>query len=239
MLQSLQYEVLKMDNRNKALLGLFLVGIAPTVSILVSFGTGEGLLGQIFWFISKLWMLGLPLFWRLKVDNLPISWSKPQDGGFKEALIIGGVFAIIMLAAWLVFGIDNVDSTEIKTSLEPVGLTVASTYIAAALFWIFGNSVLEEYVFRWFIVEKAEVVINGIWKTVFLSAGIFVIHHFIALFFLGFPLWINLMACLGLFVGGSAFSWLYIKYRSIWVPFITHAICDVVVFGIGYWILFA
>ncbi len=228
-----------MDNRNKALLGLFLVGIAPTVSILLSFGTSGGLLGQISWFVSKLWMLGLPLFWRLKVDKLPISWSKPQNGGFKEALIIGGAFAIIMLAAWLVFGIDNVDSTEFKTSLEPVGLTVASTYIAGALFWIFGNSVLEEYVFRWFIVEKAEVVINGMWKTVFLSAGIFVIHHFFALFFLGFPLWINLIACLGLFVGGSAFSWLYLKYRSIWVPFVTHAICDVVVFGIGYWILFA
>jgi len=228
-----------MDNRNKALLGLFLVGIAPTVSILLSFGTSGGLLGQISWFISKLWMLGLPLFWRLKVDKLPISWSKPQNGGFKEALIIGVVFAIIMIAAWLVFGINNIDSTEFKTSLEPVGLTVASTYIAGALFWIFGNSVLEEYVFRWFIVEKAEVVINGLWKTVFLSAGIFVIHHFIALFFLGFPLWINLLACLGLFVGGSAFSWLYLKYRSIWVPFVTHAICDVVVFGIGYWILFA
>ena len=228
-----------MDDRNKALLGLFLVGIAPTVSVLASFGTGEGLLGQISWFTSKLWMLGLPLIWRLRVDDLPISWSKPQNGGFKEALILGGLFAIIMLIAWVFFGIDNVDSTEFRAALEPFGLTVASTYIAGAIFWTFGNSVLEEYVFRWFIVEKAEAIIEGMWKTVFLSAGIFVMHHFFALYFLGFPMWLNLLACFGLFVGGSAFSWLYIRYRSIWVPFVTHAICDVVVFGVGYWILFA
>ena len=227
-----------MNDRNKALLGLFLVGIAPTVSILASFGTGEGLLGQISWFTSKLWMLGLPLIWRLKVDNLPISWSKPQNGGFTEAIIIGGIFAIIMLAAWIFFGIDNVDPTEFRTALEPFGLTIASTYIAAAMFWTFGNSVLEEYVFRWFIVEKAEVMIEGIWKTVFLSSSIFVMHHFFALYFLGFPLWLNLLACFGLFVGGSVFSWQYIRYRSIWVPFVTHAICDVVVFGVGFWILF-
>jgi membrane protease YdiL (CAAX protease family) len=218
-----------MDNKNKALLGLFLVGIAPTVSILASFGTGEGLLGQITWFTSKLWLLGLPLIWRLKVDKLPISWSKPQNGGFREALIIGGFFAVIMLVAWILFGIDNVDPSEMRSAVEPFGLTVASTYIAGAIFWTFGNSVL----------EKAEAVIDGMWKTVFLSAGIFVLHHFFALYFLGFPLWLNLLACFGLFVGGSTFCWQYMRYRSIWVPFVTHAICDVVVFGIGYWVLFA
>jgi membrane protease YdiL (CAAX protease family) len=49
----------------------------------------------------------------------------------------------------------------------------------------------------------------------------------------------NLLASLGLFVGGVAFSWQYVRYRSIWIPYITHAMCDVVVFGIGYVLLFA
>ena len=46
------------------------------------------------------------------------------------------------------------------------------------------------------------------------------------------------MGCLGLFIGGAAFSWLYVKYRSIWIPYITHAMCDVVVFAVGYVLLF-
>ena len=227
-----------MDNNRKAVLGLILVGLAPTASILASFGTGDGLLGQISWLCSKLWMLGLPLLWRIKIDKEPISWSKPQNGGFAVAVSLGVAMAAVMVVAWWLFGSPNVDRNEVINALEPFGLTVWSTYLAGAIFWTFGNSVLEEYVFRWFIVEKAEQVVNGLWNTVILSSGIFVIHHAIALYFLGFPLWMNAIACLGLFIGGSIFSWLYIKYRSIWIPYITHALCDIAVFGIGAIIIF-
>jgi membrane protease YdiL (CAAX protease family) len=118
-------------------------------------------------------------------------------------------------------------------------LTNVNTYIAAAIFWTVGNSVLEEYVFRWFIVEKGEAVFGQGWTAILVSAGFFVLHHTIALWFLGFSMSANLLASLGLFVGGVAFSWQYVRYRSIWVPYITHAMCDVVVFGIGYVLLFA
>jgi membrane protease YdiL (CAAX protease family) len=227
-----------MDDKRKALLGLILVGLAPTASILSSFGTGDGLLGQIAWFCSKLWMLGLPLLWRIKIDKKPISWSKPENGGFTIAIILGIAIAVVIVIAWWLFGAPNVDRNEVINALEPFGLTVWTTYLAGAIFWTFGNSVLEEYVFRWFIVEKAEHVVNGLWYTVLLSAGIFVIHHAFALYFLGFPLWMNAIACLGLFIGGSIFSWLYIKYRSIWIPYITHVLCDIAVFGIGAIIIF-
>ena len=78
----------------------------------------------------------------------------------------------------------------------------------------------------------------GIADWFFASAFVFVLHHFFALWFLGFSLSANLLACFGLFVGGAAFSWLYVRYRSIWIPYITHALCDVVVFGVGYFLLF-
>jgi|TARA_B100001996_G_C18664049_1_gene594210 hypothetical protein len=227
-----------MNDKQKAILGLVLVGLAPTASVVSSFGTGDGILGQIAWFTSKLWVFGLPLLWRIKIDKLPVSWSKPENGGFGLAIIFGIVMAAIMMGAWWLFGQDNIDSENFIKTLEPFGLTVWSTYLAGTIFWIFVNSVLEEYVFRWFIVEKAEALIDGLWKTVFLSAGIFVLHHAFALHFLGFPIWLNAIACLGLFIGGSVFSWQYIKYRSIWIPYITHAICDVVVFSVGAIIIF-
>ncbi|MDP6869766.1 MAG: type II CAAX endopeptidase family protein [Candidatus Poseidoniaceae archaeon] len=227
-----------MNDKHKAILGLFLVGLAPTFSVVSSFGTGDGLLGQIAWVTSKLWMFGLPLLWRTKIDVLPISWSRPNNGGYRDAVIIGTIFSLIMILAWLIVGKDSVDYATFSKSLEPFGLTNPTLYIGAALFWILINSVLEEYVFRWFIVEKAELLFKGMWATVFFSASIFVLHHFFALHFLGFSIWVNLLACLGLFIGGSAFSWLYVKYRSIWIPYITHAMCDIVVFGIGWVILF-
>lgn len=227
-----------MSDRRLALLALLLVGLAPTASIFASFGTGEGLLGQAVWLASKAWMLGLPLWWHLRVDRQTFSWSPVQQGGLGMGFLVGGVFSAVMVLAWVFVGESRVDREMFRASLEPFGLTNANTYIAAAVFWTVGNSVLEEYVFRWFLVEKGEAVFGPGWPTILVSAGIFVLHHFFALWFLGFSLSANLLASLGLFIGGAAFSWLYVKYRSIWIPYITHAMCDVVVFGIGYVLLF-
>ena len=227
-----------MSEKRLALLALLLVGLAPTASIFASFGTGDGLFGQIIWLASKAWMLGLPLWWHLRVDGQTFSWSPVQQGGVGAGFLIGALFSLVMVLAWFFVGEPRVDRETFRASLEPFGLTNANTYIAAAVFWTVGNSVLEEYVFRWFLVEKGEVVFGPGWPTILVSAGIFVLHHFFALWFLGFSLSANLLACLGLFIGGTAFSWLYVKYRSIWIPYITHAMCDVVVFAVGYVLLF-
>ena len=227
-----------MSDKRLALLALLLVGLAPTASIFASFGTGEGLLGQVVWLASKAWMLGLPLWWHLRVDGQTFSWSPVRQGGVGAGFLIGALFSLVMVFAWFFVGESRVDRDTFRASLEPFGLTNSNTYIAAAVFWTVGNSVLEEYVFRWFLVEKGEVVFGAGWPTILVSAGIFVLHHFFALWFLGFSLSANLLACLGLFIGGAAFSWLYVKYRSIWIPYITHAMCDVVVFAVGYVLLF-
>ena len=43
---------------------------------------------------------------------------------------------------------------------------------------------------------------------------------------------------LGVFLGGCAWSWLYLRYRSIWPGYISHIIADIAVFGVGWMILF-
>ena len=227
-------------DRQLALIGLILVGAAPTASVLSSLGSGEGLFGQIFWAGSKLWMLGLPLLWRLKVDKLPFSWSKPVNGGFGAATLLGLGMSFFMLLGWLLFGGAAIDEALIRAAVAPFDLLSPEMYFGAAMFWIFVNSVIEEYVFRWFITEKAEVVLGGgtIWGEITLSAAIFTFHHTLVLFIFGFPLWANALCSLALFIGGCGFSWLYLKYRSIWVAWWCHAICDVVVFGLGAHILF-
>lgn len=139
-----------MSERRTALLALVLVGLAPTASILLSFGTGEGLLGQAAWLASKAWMLGLPLWWHLRVDRQALSWSPVRRGGLGTGFLVGAVFSLVMLLAWVFIGRSRVDVDAFRATLEPFGLTDPTTYLAAAVFWTVGNSVLEEYVFRWF-----------------------------------------------------------------------------------------
>ena len=216
-----------------ALLALVLVGIAPTVSIVTGFALNAGAIAVFVFILTKIWIFALPCYWHLKIDQQQISWSKPKNGGFMVATGLGLGMIVIIFAAYLLLGELMVDEEILRTLLEPVGLTVAWKLGLAILFWVFVNSVLEEYVFRWFITSKAEILLNGKWKPIFLSAAIFTLHHTIALSFFISPLG-NLIASCGVFVGGSIFSWVYVTYRSVWVAWITHALADVAIFAIAW-----
>ena len=49
---------------------------------------------------------------------------------------------------------------------------------------------------------------------------------------------IVLLGSLGVFIGGAAWSWLYLRFRSIWPGYLSHAIVDAALFIIGYWLIF-
>ena len=226
-----------MEERKRALIALFLVGLAPTVSIFISFGTDGGIISQIAYVLSKLWLVVIPLIWYLKIDKGQLSLSKPKQGGYAVAVGLGSGMGALILLTWFMLG-DKIDGSLLRDAVEPVGLLDVRLYIGGVIYWTVLNSLLEEYVFRWFLVVKSEALVGTGTPAILLSAFIFVIHHTFALLFFGFPWWANLLASVSLFIGGAIFSWLYIRYRSVWMPYIAHAICDIAVFSIGAMIIF-
>ena len=225
------------EERRRALIALVLVGAAPTVSTLLSYGVGDGVISQAIFVLTKLWLVCVPIIWFLKVDSGTLSWSKPEQGGYAMSIGLGISMSIVMVLAWLLLG-DSIDANLLRDALEPVGLLDPKVYLLATIYWIFINSILEEYVFRWFLVTKSEILVGPGIPAIILSALIFVVHHTVALAIFGFPWWANLISSIAIFVGGAVFSWLYVRYRSVWIPYIAHAICDIVVFGIGAIIIF-
>ena len=226
-----------MEERKRALIALLLVGLAPTVSIFISFGTDGGIISQIAYVLSKLWLVVIPLIWYLKIDKGELSLSKPKQGGYAVAVGLGSGMSALILLTWFMVG-DKIDGSLLRDAVEPVGLLDVRLYIGGVIYWTVLNSLLEEYVFRWFLVVKSEALVGTGAPAILLSAFIFVIHHTFALLFFGFPWWANLLASVSLFIGGAIFSWLYIRYRSVWMPYIAHAICDIAVFSIGAMIIF-
>ena len=47
------------------------------------------------------------------------------------------------------------------------------------------------------------------------SASVFVVHHTFAMAIF-MPGWVNAVASVGIFIGGAMWSWLYLRYRSIY-----------------------
>ena len=221
------------QTRTLAVLGLLFVGIAPSISVITGFAFKAGALAVIVFIVTKIWMFGLPAFWHIYIEKQKFSWSPVKKGGWSMAFILGIGMMLIVWLAYFILGELMLQPDALKAILDPVGLTVPWKLAAAIVFWVFINSVLEEYVFRWFITSKIEQLVGGKWRSSLLSSAVFTLHHSIALVFFLEPLG-AVIASLGVFIGGTVFSWLYLEYRSIWIVWVTHACADVAIFVVAW-----
>ena len=224
-----------------AALAMVLLLPAPSLGTACGLHWLEGTaVGQGLFMLSKVWILLLPVAWHVFVDGEKLSWSpmrKVEIGkGLGLAAVLGAGICAVIVAAYYGYARDAVDLSLIKEKASEIGLDKPAVYVAAALYWITINSVLEEYVWRWFVFRKFELLTNGAFA-VLLSAFFFSVHHFVALT-LYFDLGLNLLCCFGIMIGGMTWSWLYLKYRSIWPGYLSHAMVDVAVFAIGYVLFF-
>ena len=109
-------------------------------------------------------------------------------------------------------------------------------YFLAAAGWTLVNSLMEEYVYRWFVLRQCRALTGNV-PAIIGSALIFTVHHVIAVsVYLG-PV-LTILASSGVFIGGLLWAWLYLRYRSIWPAWISHVLADVAVFVVGWFLLF-
>ena len=227
-----------MVNIQNSVVPLALVAFVPTISVLFTLGHNDDeFVSKIFFFTSKLWLFLVPAYWYLRVEKKSPSWSFPTRDGLVVGGISGIIMSIIIIVMWILLG-DTLDTSSMISELESTGLTEFRMYLAGMIYWIFLNSLLEEYVFRWFVTIKSIELLGSEARAIILSAILFTLHHAIALHYFGFVWWQTVMACFGLLSAAAIWSWLYVRYRSVWVCWLSHAICDVAVFGLGYLIIF-
>ena len=120
--------------------------------------------------------------------------------------------------------------------LNAAGIDSAIKYFGLVLYLTLINSLIEEYVFRWFMIEQLKKLVPAV-AAVLLSALIFMAHHTVVL--VAYVPWhFNVLASVGVLTGGLLWSFLYFKYRQIWPSYFSHIGADIGVFLIGYHALF-
>lgn len=232
-------------NRSRLYSLLVLIVLVPAPSIGAAMGLvvlADSMWGKVIFSVSKLWLFGVPLLWLVIVEKRRnISWSKPERGGFVVGVVVGVAISVLICGAYWFFGSAvtgplHINSGGIKEMATETGLDGRWMYVGGAIYWVTVNSLLEEYVWRWFVVRRCEDLMP--WFAAVLMSGVFfTLHHIVAMHvYFNWP--ITLVASGGVFVGGCVWSWMYIRYRSIWPGYVSHAIVDVVVFVIGYMMIF-
>ena len=221
--------------RRLAMLALALIVPVPTLGVIAAMVTAPGPVGRLVFLAAKAWLLVLPVAWRALVDRDPPSWSPPQRGGLGAGLLLGIATAVpIGVTAWVV--LPGLDRAALGTVLESMGLATPSRYLAAAAAWTLANSLIEEYVWRWFVLTRCERLTSG-GAAVSTAALLFTVHHAVAMSRYLTP-GLTVLACIGVFIGGWIWGWCYRRYRSIWPGWIAHVLADVAVFTAGWFLAF-
>ena len=227
-----------MDSRSKSIISVLLICFVPSMSVIFGLKIiDDEFFSQLFFLSCKLWIFVIPTVWYIYIDKNSISKNLPSKDGLRMGLLTGLVMSMIIIITWYVFE-SSLDIEQMKNTLQSKGLSNINLYILGMFYWIFINSLLEEYVFRWFITTKSVIIFQNDIAAIIFSALLFTLHHSIALHLFGFIWWQTILASFGLLSAAAIWSWLYIRYRSIWVCWLSHAICDIAVFGIGFIILF-
>ena len=220
-----------MTIRFKALLAVLLLVPAPSIGVLAGmYWWPDSALGQGLWMASKVWLLALPVLWHRLVDGEAWSWSPARRGGWAWALFSGLAIAAAIIGGYLLVR-PCLDQTALVDQLTAVGLADRWLLLGLGLYWCTVNAMLEEYVWRWFLVSRAERILTI--GAVPFAAACFTLHHVFALacYFSG-PFLV--LTSFGVFCGGVVWSWLYARYRSIWPAWLSHAWADIAIVGVAW-----
>lgn len=209
----------------------------PTISIIFSFSwSGSVLQSQIFFIFTKLWIILIPIYWIYRIEDNRISLGEINSRGMFESIVSGLLIFVTVGLMFLIFG-ETLDVELMKQEIGATGLLNRSIFFLGVFYWITINSLVEEFVFRQFIGDRILESTGRESVTILLSAAIFTLHHTVLLSYYFEP-WQNVISSLGIFIAGAIWSLLWLRFRSLYVCWISHAIADVAVFGIAYVILF-
>ena len=225
------------NGRRRSVLALALLAPVPSLGVAAAMIFFPGAVGQALFLAAKLWLLALPAVWYLLIEGGAPSWSPPARGGLGIGLATGfGAGAMIVGAAFAVGVFEN-EMSDLAVKVGEIGLATPRAYLLGAVGWSLANSLMEEYVYRWFVFSQCERLMPRT-AAVIASAVIFTAHHVIALSTY-LPWHLNALASFGVFSGGVLWAVLYSRYRSIWPCWLSHVVADIAVFGVGWALLFS
>jgi CAAX protease family protein len=222
--------------RAQAAAALAAIVPAPTLGLVAAlYVWPDTALGQIVYAALKLWLILLPVVWVVLVDRRRPRLVRPRRPGMAAGVVTGVVILAVIVAAYGLFG-SWIDSQALARQIDDVGLGSARVFLLGALYWCTVNSILEEYVWRWFVFTRCETLVPRFWAVV--AAGLFfTLHHVLALAYY-FDWRVTVIGSLGVFIGGATWSWLYLRWRNIYAAYVSHVFADLGVFGIGWYLVF-
>ncbi len=229
--------MLENSPHQNALLALILTVPAASIGVAMSLFIAPGTIGTIVSVLCGLWLLVIPLAWSVLGDRYQLHLSQPKYQELLAGTVLGLLMFGMILGVYWLFGQQWIDAIDAKSKVQQMGLSNPAIFSIVQAYFVLINSLIEEFIWRWFVYKKCEILISGT-KAIFLSALFFTLHHIIVL--AAYTDWRGvILGSLAVFAAGAIWSWCYLTYRSLWASYISHAIADLALSIIAWQTLFS
>lgn len=158
---------------------------------------------------------------------------RPSLPALLKGINHGLVLCVVPLLFLSLGGLSLLDAEALREKLMRLG--ILPIFIFAILFLSFINAFLEEWYFRGFLLQLGGPFADKRDQAIFVSLA-FSLHHFIVLLCYFGVFWsLSLAACTA--VAGYSWTRLRQKGESLFALFVSHCLCDLIILGIGGWLL--
>jgi uncharacterized protein len=212
-------------DRNRSILALLLIVPISSIGALCSTTIAPGVIGQGIALCCGIWMLVLPIFWHLSIDRQQLKLRLNRNDGLLVGIILGMVMFGTILGSYWFIGKDWLDLPDIRTRIDRMGMNIPLMVFGFGTFQTLVNSLIEEYVWRWFVYRHCQILWSKTWA-VFICAGFFTLHHVILL--LAYcPDWqLVTIGSSAVFIAGVLWARCAKIYKSLLPSYLSHLAAD-------------
>lgn len=215
---------------------LLIVAIAPSIGSLSGLWIWPGAIGSTVYTICKLLLYGIPAYVAIRTISRTDLIAGIRSGSTLGAILLGTLSGLLIggliLMVWFAGFRDTVETDRLLVVMMESGLDRPLRFWLFAAWLSFGNSLLEEFVFRWFVDSRLRILGVPLLLAIPISALIFTIHHVIVLAAF-FDTRIVLIGSTGVFIGGVIWSVILRCSGSVIPGWISHALVDIAIVIIG------
>lgn len=218
--------------------------ILPTAVTLVYFSLlreSHPAIQQTAYAVGKGLQFALPILayvWFRPRVHEATEWGKSAGMGVLLGITIAGAMLALYCFALEPWGVMEGPRVQATEKLAETGLSSLPVFLGVAIFYSIIHSALEEYYWRWFVLRLA-LERWSVPVAIALSSLGFMAHHVIVLqrFFGTVSPWTYLFS-LSVAVGGGLWGMLYVRYRTLLGPWLSHMWVDAAIFLLAYWLVF-
>ncbi len=222
--------------RRRAAWMLAIVIPAPSIGAAMAFWVAPGAAGNAAYTAGKALLYGIPLLALLFLDGRSVLGGPKRAHAMAIAVGLGLLISAVILAG---FGAasGSLATGQLASRVEAAGIGTPARFLLLSAYLVLVNSFLEELAFRWFLITRLRLFVGGTVAAVLASLA-FTAHHVVVLAAF-FPAGLVLACSAGVLVGGLIWSWCFVRFGSIWPGYVSHAIVDIAVLGIGWQLIFS